>query len=192
MLFQNWSLFHALWNGLKCFSPLWPTGQWGDTVGESNFSWFLWTLLDSCSTGSFPIHSFPTAQLPLWAPSPEPSFQSVSSVHLLQHEQVPQYTPSIALTPPVFLQCVVVNITQLLYCWVFGFHWGDWSDNPSHTPNSRNVDSYGICTFNFLSNLHTDFHSSRTNLHSHQWCIRVPFAPHLRQDWLTHYLLSFW
>ena len=116
MLFQNWSLFHALWNGLKCFSPLWPTGQWGDTVGESNFSWFLWTLLDSCSTGSFPTHSFPTAQLPPWVPSPEPSFQSASSVHLLQHKQVPQHPRPIALTPPVFLQCIVVNITQLLYC----------------------------------------------------------------------------
>lgn len=64
----------------------------------------------------------------VWAPSPEPSTHSASrcpSAHLLQRGQVPQHPPPVALVPLVFLQCAAANITQLLYCWVFGFHWGD-------------------------------------------------------------------
>ena len=79
---------------------------------------------------------------------------------------------------------------------VLMFSWTSVLYSFIYIPKSGIAGSKGRSIFNFLKYLHTAFHSSRSSLHSHQQCKRIPFSPHSPQhlfvDLLFLLIISYW
>ena len=78
-----------------------------------------------------------------------------------------QYTFSQTLTFHLSVSQYLKWISCRQYCWTNSFEF---------VPRTRTTESYDNSIFSFLRNLHTLYHSSYTNLDSHQQCTSVPVS----------------
>ena len=77
----------------------------------------------------------------------------------------------------------IVNNT-LVITGVLMLFWINVFDSFGYVSRSGNAGSKDRYIFNFLRNLHTDFYSGYTSLHSHQQCKSVPLFPYPHQHFI--------